>query len=229
MDIHGNKIHKEGCVTRIILIRHGETLWDIEKRHIGHLDIPLSPLGKQQSLAIAKRLQHISFSQLYSSDLGRAMYTANCIASACNKTVNIDVGLREKSMSGCNGCVSPEVKKNTLMATHEVDAPAYLHCITPKMESLTQRQARVINVMNSLAHSHANETIVVVSHLSIVKSFLAFVLGIDIDQLTAFTNRNAGFNSFVKEGGSWTLEAWDEQTHLQSVSTTPFNDIAETG
>jgi len=220
---------KRIAVTRIILIRHGETLWDIEKRQIGHLDIPLSPLGKQQSLAIAKRLQNIPFTHLYSSDLGRAMFTAHCIAEACDKTVNIDIGLREISMKTCNGCVLPIPPKKAMHNHKKFTMRTRFHYTDPDKESLTQRQARVVNVMNSLAHIHVNETIVVVSHLGIIKSFLAFVLGVPVNQQSGFTSHNAGFNSFVKEGGSWVLESWDELSHLQPASTIRNNDLVKTG
>ena len=66
--------------TRIILLRHGETVWNVEGRYQGHLDSPLTATGEAQAHALAERLAGQSFARLYSSDLGRAQRTAEFIA-----------------------------------------------------------------------------------------------------------------------------------------------------
>ena len=202
-------------MTRIILIRHGETLWDIEKRAIGHLDIPLSDLGKKQSIAIAGRLKDIPFTHLYSSDLGRAIQTAKYISEICNVDIKIDPDLREININKVNACIQYNQKQNEGSADYQNKIENKLDCITPNSETHRQRQDRIINVMNSLAHIHANETIVVVSHSSILKGFLEFVIGLESNCESRFPNNNAAFNSFIKEVGTWSLEMWGELEHLE--------------
>jgi len=204
-------------VTRIILIRHGETLWDIEKRTIGHLDIPLSDLGKKQSIAIAERLKNIPFTHLYSSDLGRAIQTAECISEICKLDIKIDPDLREINVNKVDVCVQYHQKQTLKNNKLQNKAPRKLDSTTPINETHRQRQDRIINIMNSLAHLHPNETIVVVSHSSILKGFLEFVIDVNSSCDSQFPNNNAAFNSFIKEMGTWSLEAWGEVDHLQGV------------
>ena len=204
-------------MTRIILIRHGETLWDIEKRAIGHLDIPLSDLGKKQSIAIAERLKSIPFTHLYSSDLGRAIQTAECISETCKLDITIDPDLREINVNRVDACIQYNQKQTAESVEYQNKMENKLDCITPNSETHRQRQDRIINIMNSLAHLHANETIVVVSHSSILKGFLEFVIGVESSCENQFPNNNAAFNSFIKEVGTWSLETWDGVEHLKDL------------
>ncbi|MGZ5146043.1 MAG: histidine phosphatase family protein, partial [Burkholderiales bacterium] len=62
-------------MTEILLIRHGETLWNQQGRMQGQHDSPLTPVGLQQARQLAGRLRKVPFAALYSSDLGRAHQT----------------------------------------------------------------------------------------------------------------------------------------------------------
>lgn len=64
-------------MTRLILIRHGETVWNREHRMQGHSDSPLSDTGLRQAQLLAQRLKEIEFTALYCSDSGRAHHTAD--------------------------------------------------------------------------------------------------------------------------------------------------------
>ena len=86
-------------MTQLIFIRHGETIWNIEGREMGQDNSPLSELGERQAEAIANRLKNISFTALYSSDLGRTIQTAKFISKACgNKKIIKNKKLRERHM-----------------------------------------------------------------------------------------------------------------------------------
>ena len=67
--------------TELVVVRHGETLWNADGRQQGHLDSPLSELGWRQAEAIAERVAGQPFDALYSSDLGRAYCTVSHLAS----------------------------------------------------------------------------------------------------------------------------------------------------
>src|SRR5690242_5784438 len=83
---------------RLIAVRHGETEWNVELREMGHLDSALTPIGIQQAEALGHRLKKLGFDALYSSDLGRAIQTAEIIATICEKRVHLHAGLRERHM-----------------------------------------------------------------------------------------------------------------------------------
>ena len=79
--------------TRLVFIRHGQTLWNMDGRVMGQLDSPLSPLGERQARAVAERLAREPFDFLYSSDLGRAVQTARFIARPGGHEIRLDEDL----------------------------------------------------------------------------------------------------------------------------------------
>ncbi|MGZ5651565.1 MAG: histidine phosphatase family protein, partial [Usitatibacter sp.] len=81
--------------TRFIVVRHGQTQWNVESRIQGHRDSPLTAAGEAQAEAVAARLAAERFDVLISSDLGRARQTAERIARRCGHRVVTDTRLRE--------------------------------------------------------------------------------------------------------------------------------------
>jgi broad specificity phosphatase PhoE len=96
---------------KLIAIRHGETEWNAQGREIGQLDSPLTERGIQQARLVAGRLNQGVFHALYSSDLGRAIQTAEIIAAKCQKPVQLDAGLRERHMGIFQGLTLPEMRE----------------------------------------------------------------------------------------------------------------------
>ena len=87
-----------GRGTQFIVVRHGETAWNAEGRIQGHLDSPLNEEGLGQAVLLADRLAHQRFSRLYSSDLGRALQTAQPISDHSGRAVHADMRLRERNL-----------------------------------------------------------------------------------------------------------------------------------
>jgi probable phosphoglycerate mutase len=204
-------------MTELIFIRHGETRWNIEGRVMGQLDSPLSRRGDKQALAIARRLSRIQIAALYSSDLGRAMQTANAIANKSNIAVRLDKSLRERNMGVFQGLTRKEKKAQYAQVWKESKAIGADYIIPGGGESRNQRLARSIEVMNRLADDHPNETIVVVSHDGILRGFLGHILGLDVSSETRIVRANASYNSFLKEDGQWRLKVWGDTSHLQNI------------
>ena len=102
--------------TQVIIVRHGQTQWNLKLIRQGHLDSPLTEKGMAQAKALAQRLAQEKFSALYSSDLGRAVQTAEMIAeqfNQCPSIFDVDATLRPvdgdayaRSRHGirCGGC-----------------------------------------------------------------------------------------------------------------------------
>jgi probable phosphoglycerate mutase len=204
-------------MTELIFIRHGETQWNIEGRVMGQLDSPLSRRGEKQALAIARRLSRIQIAALYSSDLGRALQTANAIANKFNIAVRLDKSLRERNMGVFQGLTREEKKAQYAQVWKESKAIGADFIIPGGGESRNQRLARSIEVMNRLADNHPNETIVVVSHDGILRGFLGHILGLDVSSETRIVRANASYNSFLKEDGQWRLKVWGDTSHLQNI------------
>ena len=135
-------------MTRIIFIRHGQTLWNIEKREMGHLDSPLSERGERQAQAIALRLKGTKFSHLYSSDLGRALQTATFISNETGHDIQTDVELRERNMGIFQGYTRSEMKQNFPTEWEQYNSKNKFDYVIPEGESQRQRLERSVRVID---------------------------------------------------------------------------------
>src|SRR6185369_7089516 len=98
--------------THITLIRHGQTPWNATGRWQGHAFVPLNDEGRRQATRLAKHLLPIAdeITAIYSSDLVRASETAEIIAARLEKTVRVDVRLREIDMGEWQGLTGDEIR-----------------------------------------------------------------------------------------------------------------------
>src|SRR5256885_3158142 len=90
-------------VTRVLAIRHGETAWNVDGRIQGQLDVPLNDTGRWQVHRLALAVADEGISAIYSSDLLRALETAQAVARACGLPITTDVGLPERRLGGLEG------------------------------------------------------------------------------------------------------------------------------
>lgn len=93
----------------LFLVRHGETVWNAEHRFQGHSDVPLSERGRAQAAALASALARIPFGHAYSSDLQRALETAQTILAERNPALVTDARLREFDFGAWEGLTWPEI------------------------------------------------------------------------------------------------------------------------
>ena len=198
--------------TRIILLRHGETVWNVEGRYQGHLDSPLTATGEAQARALAVRLAGRSFARLYSSDLGRAQRTAECIAARTGREIVTDARLRERHLGIFQRKVKSEMKEQFPEAYRRFKSadPDY---VIPTGESARQRAELAVNCLVDLGRKHAGEEIVVVTHGGVVSAMFRHTFGIPLDAPRRFARANASWNVFVWEQDRWMLETWGDTSH----------------
>jgi probable phosphoglycerate mutase len=94
--------------TRLVVVRHGEAVWNTEERAHGHLDSELTDLGKRQVQAAAYALERFRFDALYSSDLGRAKETAEIIAGYQKLKITLEPRLRDRHLGVLQGLTIQE-------------------------------------------------------------------------------------------------------------------------
>ena len=100
--------------TQIIIVRHGQTEWNIKGIRQGNLDSALTENGIAQAKALALRLAREKFSALYSSDLGRAVQTAEEIAALTGHEIVTDARLRERHLGIFQGLNGDEIVHSLL-------------------------------------------------------------------------------------------------------------------
>jgi broad specificity phosphatase PhoE len=97
-------------VTKLLLVRHGETDWNRDGRWQGGSDTRLNDLGREQARALAEQLDG-DIDVLYSSDLARARETAEIVAAKLGLEVRLDPRLRERGFGSWEGLTMPEIEE----------------------------------------------------------------------------------------------------------------------
>lgn len=203
---------------KLIAIRHGEAEWNIQGREMGQLDSPLTLRGGEQARAIARRLKTAPFDLIYTSDLGRAVQTAEIIAAACRKEILIDTGLRERHMGIFQGLTIAEMRDKFPKEREDYERIGFEYII-PGGESAKQRLERSVRVLTAIAERHAEETVVVITHGGFLMGFFEFVLGIQPGNGHRFKRCNGSYNVFQYSEGQWCLEVWNDISHIEHLGT----------
>ncbi|WP_406313031.1 histidine phosphatase family protein [Streptosporangium sp. NBC_01639] len=94
---------------RVICLRHGQTLWNVEHRFQGHSDIPLDETGVAQAARAASLLASLRPSMIVSSDLQRALVTASALGRVAGLDVTVDKDLRERGGGEWEGLTREEI------------------------------------------------------------------------------------------------------------------------
>jgi probable phosphoglycerate mutase len=206
--------------TRICIIRHGETDWNVAKRIQGHTDIPLNETGRAQALAMAFNAAHQRFHAIYSSDLLRAQETAQALAQREDHEVKLLPQLRERHFGIFQGLTAAEG------AERYPQAHAHYMARDPDYdfetgESLAGFAARVADSIAWLVRRHRGQTIAAVSHSGVLDVVYRRATGRPLSTPRDFKIPNCALNWFHFDSQGWHLEAWGDRHHLHEVLTEP--------
>jgi broad specificity phosphatase PhoE len=163
--------------TRLILVRHGETLPNRELRYVGTGNYPLSEHGQLQAEQLAEALSELSIAAVYSSPLQRAYCTADLIASKHALTVQVLSGLAEGSFGSWEGMSRAEVLARSPQDEQQLLAwEQDPHLAPPGGESIAMIYERALTTVEQLAQMHIEQAIVLVSHVGVIKALLCATL-----------------------------------------------------
>lgn len=195
--------------THVFLVRHGETPWNRERRFQGHQDIPLSPAGLSQAKRLAQSLKGETFDAVYSSDLRRAVQTAEIIAQEKNLPVVKLKALRERSMGEWEGLTREEV------AARFPDWPQRIIEGRHGTESLSALQERMMNQLEHLVRLHRGGRILAVSHGGSINAVLAKVSrGRYGPGMSRLENTSMTHLVYDHREGKWRVEKVNKTEHL---------------
>jgi probable phosphoglycerate mutase len=202
--------------TRLIVVRHGETQWNLEGRRQGHLDSPLTSKGRAQAKALAQRFEAGSCHVIYSSDLGRAYHTAKTIAARTGNEIRQDERLRERHLGIFQGLNGDEIRARYPNEYEEHRRSGPDHAV-PGGESFSDQVRRNLGCLEELAAQYAGETIMIVTHGGVLSALFRHTFGIPFDAPRRFAFKNASVNLFVYQDGVWSLETWGDVCHLDDL------------
>ncbi len=167
--------------TRIYLIRHGQVEGYEEKRYNGQANVPLTPLGKEQSLRLCDSLAEVPLDAIYSSDLERSRYCAELIASSHNLELQVDTSLRELHIGEWEGRTWEELQE-----IHPDDWRARLKDLVnfkvPGGESLQGAADRVLPALKKMVSSHSGGHVALVAHGGVNRIVLLDAIGASLQQ-----------------------------------------------
>jgi broad specificity phosphatase PhoE len=149
--------------TTIVIVRHGETDWNRDRRVQGQSDVPLNEVGRRQARALSAELNGRVFAALYSSDLLRAHETATILAEPRSLPVVTLPALREKHFGSWEGLTDAEVLERF---PHAVEGP------WGDGETSARMSVRVVRAISEIAAAHAGEGILVVTHGGPIRALL---------------------------------------------------------
>ena len=204
--------------TRIILIRHGETAWNAERRLQGHLDIPLNDEGERQARLLAEALASEPLDLLVSSDLQRARQTAQAVASLRGMPLLTEPALRERCYGGFEGLLYSEIEQRfpvEFAAWQARDVDAILPTGKNRGESFRQFYARATGAILALAKAHPGRTIAMVAHGGVLECAYRMACGLPLETPRDFKVYNASVNRFHMDDGKLVLDNWGEVAHLR--------------
>jgi broad specificity phosphatase PhoE len=176
---------------RLLLARHGESVWNAEKRFQGHTDIALSDRGRAQAEALGRALCGYRVRAAYVSPFRRARETAEVALARSGVRVTVIEELRELSLGDWEGCTVDEVRAQAgdpyrawLRAPHD--------CPPPGGEPLPVVSARVRAALDRIAAEHARgDDVLIVSHGGVISVYACDLLGCSYNQLWRLRVDNA--------------------------------------
>ena len=167
-------------MSRLLLVRHGETELNSAERYWGQSDVKLSALGLRQAERLHDRLAAQKIDAVYSSDLQRALATAKTIASGHRLDVTICAELREINFGKLEGLNFEEISQLFPEFTAKWKVQRNTDIEFPGGESLDQLHSRVRNFVDRLKKGKAEETVLVVAHAGVLRSLICQLMEIEL-------------------------------------------------
>lgn len=152
-------------MTTLVLVRHGQTDWNLERRIQGVTDIPLNETGRQQAYEAAQRLRGRLWDRVITSPLSRTRETATIIASELSLPDPISLAeIAERNFGQGEGLTGEEMLERFPDGT-----------VVPGRETREQVAARVAPALAALAVRHPGQALLVITHGGVIGTMLRYV------------------------------------------------------
>ncbi len=173
---------REGVSVKIYMTRHGQTVWNSEKRMQGRLNSDLTELGVTNARLLGRHLKDVTFEAIYTSPSGRTKKTAELVRGCATAPIIPDDDLLEIYMGSWEGQRQTDVEK-----LYPDDFYAFWnapHLYKPsESESFGQVQERAIRLLDKVTMKHSEGNILLVTHTVVIKTLLASLKGKPMEQL----------------------------------------------
>lgn len=210
-------------MTRLIFIRHGQSIANEQNRFAGHTDIDLTPLGHAQAKCAAEYLvKHEKIDKIYSSDLKRAHNTALPTAELLGLPVNDTKELREICAGAWEGMLVSDIWKK-YEKEFTVWRTDFSNAVCPEGESVEELYARVVPAVKKIARENDGLTLLLASHASPIRAVDCNSRGFGWEKMSdvPFVNNSAiSIFEYDKETDKITLIERNKLDHLDASMIT---------
>jgi alpha-ribazole phosphatase len=210
-------------MTEILLIRHGETEWNVQEVFRGRIDVELNETGIRQAELLAQYLSRVKIDAIYSSPLQRALKTAEIIARYHKLKVEIAPGLMDFDFGKWQGLPHQEVKRRYKKLYAEWLKNPHLVQM-PDGESLNDVRERALGVVKKAVARHEG-TVVLVSHRVVNKVLICALLGLDNSHFWNIRQDVCGTTTFIYENERFILTKHNDTSYLRPLPKAPLSDF----
>lgn len=196
---------------KVLLVRHGETDYNVQGLLQGYGPIPLNARGRTQAALVATRLQSLRPTVLYSSDILRAHETATIISQRLGLAIQPCPGLREWNIGQW-----AEQPAATFYAHLQARGAHPVTYVPEGGESQLQTQERMIAEMHAWAERHAGATVLGISHGLAIDLFLRHTLGLDVMREPRYHIGNSSVTIVQYDRGVWNILTLNDVGHLEA-------------
>jgi broad specificity phosphatase PhoE len=213
-------------VKRIILIRPGETDWNHQGRWQGWVATPLNEHGTQQAQALAKFVRNIGMSALYSSDLRRAVQTAELLAERLGFQPIYDSRLRERNIGAWQG-----LTLNEMRAWYPGEYDQLLSNVDeyqiPGGESRAEVRVRMVAAFEDVLKQDVGETVGMISHTTAIRALLSQLIP-DCDPNSVEVGNTSVTTLAFEDETRWRLVATNDVMHLEGLASRSAKELEQT-
>ncbi len=204
---------KPVATTRLLLVRHGQTVLSHTDAFCGTTEAALTVHGREQATRIAKRLSHEHIDALYCSPQGRARETAQPIASMLNIEMQTHESLREMDFGLWEGRVQAEVAMEFPQEMAAWDRGSWIVQM-PGGETQQAVLARAVPCIVELLTIHTGQTILIVSHRTLLRLLIGHLLNLSLPNSRSLSLDTASLSKLQVLGDQVQLAGFNDTSHL---------------
>ncbi len=191
---------------RLLLVRHGQTLWNEAGRYQGRSDPPLSAAGTAAAVELARTLEPTPLGRILSSPLRRAVQTARLIAGRRRLAIETDERLAELAFGGWEGLTQAEVKEHWPELLRLYKRMPEAVCF-PGGETIAEAEQRLGSVLDALAVDAPAEPVLVVTHAALIRLALLRASERPLSRMREIAVAHCRPYPLERVGGSWRVAA----------------------
>jgi len=210
-------------MAKLILARHGETAWNVEKVFRGRADVSLDEVGIKQADLLGKYLSSWELEAIYSSPAKRALDTANIVARYQKVAVRIAEGLIDFDFGEWQSLPEQEVKRLYPAILDEWHNNPH-KVKMPGGESLDDVRERAVELVNDVLSRHQGN-VLLVSHRVVIKVLICYLLGLDNSHFWNINQDVGGITIFNYADGRFVLTRHNDTSHLRDLQKSALGDF----